>query len=199
MQKFKFPLALPVGRSLTLTQPFGRTENTLEPVGPNGEPHFHYGIDVVDGSGAEMFGTPIVCPLTNPVLTAYMLPPGTPNATPFIELSGKGASGNHYKIVLAHMAAAFFRGTYNEGDVVALVGNRGLVNPPPTPQDPYAGTHLHLGLQVNGVWSDPFEYFDIATPYDMAGTDTDSGQPRLVYAISMLKSQLTDLQANSNG
>lgn len=45
-----------------------------------------------------------------------------------------------------------------QGDVIARSGNSGNVRPRPSAKYPYAGSHLHLGIQKNGVWVNPQNY-----------------------------------------
>lgn len=66
--KYKLPLAVPAGKHIYITQPYGRTYLTNEPVGPNGEPHFHYGSDIALGTPEETYGAAIVCPFPSAVV-----------------------------------------------------------------------------------------------------------------------------------
>ena len=45
-----------------------------------------------------------------------------------------------------------------KGETIARVGNIGNVRPRPTPQFPYAGSHLHIGIKKNGSWVNPSNY-----------------------------------------
>jgi hypothetical protein len=60
--KFPLPIQAPAASAITVTQPFGVTSNTLEPEGPNGEPHSHYGLDIVCGDDPATFRTELRCP-----------------------------------------------------------------------------------------------------------------------------------------
>lgn len=190
---FKFPILLPPGAKLTVTQPYGVTDNATEPKGPNGEPHFHYGVDVVDGDAANTYGTPLVCPFESGKLTGYNVTQFNPGVTPFASISGYGASGAHYEAIFCHISALFFRSSYGDGDIVGLIGNNGAVEPQPTPAAPFAGSHLHLGLKVNGQWADPLEYFDIGAPYAGAPHDPQTNVPRLEWAITQLRAEMSRL------
>jgi murein DD-endopeptidase MepM/ murein hydrolase activator NlpD len=37
------------------------------------------------------------------------------------------------------------------GEVIGFMGNSGFVDPPPTPQNPYSATHLHLAVYIPGA------------------------------------------------
>ena len=57
--------------------------------------------------------------------------------------------------------------TYNQGDIIGKIGNNGYVLPAPTPENPYAGTHLHLGVgvkkpgELNYTMVDPMTIFNL--------------------------------------
>jgi hypothetical protein len=193
MSKFQLPVLLPATEAATLTQPFGVTANTLEPVGQHGEPHFHYGVDLVFGDPIHTYGIPLVCPFDDAKLTAFMSPPTSGISTPFIQLEGYGASGAHYKMIFGHVSQINFRSEYQAGDIIGLVGNYGLVWPQPTPSNPFAGAHLHLGVQANGMWIDPLSIVDIGSPF--IGTAYNEGVyvSRIAWALSQLEAQLAAL------
>lgn len=193
MNRYKLPVLLPPGVTAIMTQPYGLTANAIEPVGPNGEPHFHYGIDLVFGDSAHTYGTPIVSPFAEAEMTAYTSPPGTYTQTPYIQLSGVGASGNHYELVLAHCGAIFFANKYIEGTIVGSVGNYGMVVPQPTPGNPFAGSHLHLGVKEDGKWIDPQLVFDITQSYIGPPHDFNLDVPRLQWALEQLMLQFKAL------
>jgi hypothetical protein len=48
--------------------------------------------------------------------------------------------------------------------VIGLGGNTGNVFPPPTPQNPNAGTHLHLTVQRPGIGLGGFVVADVVDP-----------------------------------
>lgn len=196
MNRFRFPMQIPEGHRLSLTQPFGPSSLEIEPKGPNGEPHFHYGVDVQDINAAQTYGTPLVCPFKDGKLEGYYLPGETAGTTPWLKLTGTGASGRRYSLIFAHVSATFFRASYNEGDIFALAGNAGLVTPSPTPSHPFDGAHLHFGVVVDGEWCDPLQYFDIENPYRGAGAQPESKLPRLRWALETLQQQLASLLAS---
>ena len=197
MNKFPLPIVLPVNSNVSVAQPFGATTLALEPVGPHGEPHFHYGVDLVWGSDAHMFGTPLALPADGSKEAAYLQPPGDAINTPFVTFTFDGASGNHYTMVLAHVSKIQLANEYYKGQTVALVGNYGDLTPTPTPSNPFAATHLHLGLQCNGEWVDPLEYFDLNTFIVGPARDAANCTPRIQWAISTLTSELQALISQS--
>lgn len=186
-------MQIPPTRVLTLTRGFGATDRASDPTGPNNEPNFHYGVDVVDGLPHETYGTPLVCPFHRAQLIRYFSDDRFSKDTDFCVLSGRGASGTRYELVFAHNSALFFRSEYKEGDIVALAGNDGDVSPPPTPAAPFNGSHAHIGLKANGVWVDPLKYFDIGNPYRGADDKPESDIPRLQWAVAELVKQLNSI------
>jgi hypothetical protein len=193
MLKFPLPIVLPAGTKVTVTQPFGVTANTLEPIGPNGEPHFHYGIDLVWGPDNVIFGTPLVLPEVA-TESSYVLPPGNVNQpTPYVMFNFTGASGTKYTMELAHCSAIFLGAQYGKGKIVALAGNYGLVAPTPTIADPFAGSHLHLGLQIDGKYVDPAEYFDVTQFTVGPKRDPSNCVPRINWACQQVEAELQAL------
>lgn len=197
MEKFNLPVLLPKDAQVIITQPFGATSNPIEPPGEHGEAHFHYGVDFVFGDPLQTYGTPLVCPFKGAKLGGYMKPPGTIANTPYVNVRGKGESGNYYELILAHVGNIFFRDSYTEGQIIATVGNYGNVSPLPTTLDPVAGSHLHMGVRVNGVWDDPLKYFDPQHPYIDANF-TDSAQlTRLAWSLQRVVEQIANYKTVS--
>ncbi len=161
MNKYPLPIILPAGTQVIVSQPFGPTNIALEPEGPNGEPHFHYGVDLLWGTAPDTFGCELVIPAPVATLASYIQDPGSPTVTPCMTFNFTGSSGNKYQMVLAHVSKLIFATEYKEGQVVALTGNYGDLQPQPTFDYPYGGSHLHLGLTCNDKWVNPLDYFDI--------------------------------------
>ncbi len=195
---YKFPLKIPKGTRLTITQRFGKSTLPVEPEGPNGEENFHYGLDVVRENNIKTFGTPIVCPFPGAKLIGYAFDTPMSKSTNFIKLEYKSPAGFTYRMVAAHISEIVFRSSYEEGDVIAYVGNAGMVQPKPTPATPWNGAHLHLGLQVNGRWVDPLDIFDIEEPYEGESDDVNKDIPAIRWAVDELTKLLAALQAKMN-
>lgn len=64
--------------------------------------------------------------------------------------------------VYAHMAPGSRKvrsgDTVKQGQVIGTVGNTGNVRPRPSSSNPYAGTHLHFEVRVNGRCVNPIPY-----------------------------------------
>jgi hypothetical protein len=193
MTKFPLPLILPATAKMQVTQPFGATTLTMEPAGPNGEPHFHYGVDLVWGSDAACFGVPLVLPAAA-TESSYLMPPGVQGeSTPFINFNFKGASGNEYIMTLAHCSEIDLSLQYGAGQIVARTGNYGLVGGTPSVADPFISSHLHLGLQVNGKWENPLDYFDITKWTVGPMRDPSYCTPRINWALQQVEAELQAL------
>ncbi len=184
---FKLPIQVPEAGAIQITQGFGPTTNTLEPKGPNGEEHFHYGLDIVCGDDHATFGAMLRCPFpSGHLINEFPQQEGSPT-TPLIQLQFNDADGTRYDAILAHCSQMQPVGLYAEGDPVGKIGNIGLVSPRPSLKDPYAGAHLHLGLQVNGAWVDPQEYFDCTDPFLGAAPTPDDQLPATDWLIQQLE------------
>ena len=64
--------------------------------------------------------------------------------------------------VYAHMAPGSRKvktgDNVKQGQVLGIVGNTGNVTPRPSSTNPYAGTHLHFEVRVNGRPVNPIPY-----------------------------------------
>ncbi len=184
--KFPLPIQIPDGGAAWITQKFGATTIVLEPKGPNGEEHFHYGIDIVLGDDHATFGAALRCPFpSGTIINRNPQPMGSPT-TPFLQLEYKDTEGHVYNATLAHCSEMEPESEYQYGAPVAKIGNIGIVTPDPTLKDPYAGAHLHLGLQVDGAWVDPKQYFDITKHFSGPGPDGQDQLPATNWLIQEL-------------
>jgi len=187
MNKYNLPVLLPPTGRISITQPYGPTDNTLEPVGPHGEPHFHYGVYVIFGDAFNSYGLPLVNPFAVGTFASENPPPGTYENTPTIVINGVGASGNKYQLVLAHVSNVVKSTTYANKQIVGATGNYGTVAPVPSISGPWDGSHLHLGLLVNGNWADPQEYFDFSNAYAGPQHDPNACVDRLSWAVEQFQ------------
>jgi hypothetical protein len=162
--QFPLPLQLTAAQKARITQPFGATTNELEPLGPDGEAHFHCGVDIVCGDDSETYGTALYCPFPTASVEAYLVQAGNKD-TPFVQLSYTAIDGTKYEAVLAHMSAMETPKSFIYGDLVGRAGNVGVASAQRSLKNPYAGAHLHLGLKVNGEWVDPERYFDFSKSF----------------------------------
>jgi hypothetical protein len=195
--KFPLPIQVSAASSITVTQPFGITSNTLEPVGPNGEPHFHYGLDIVCGDDHATFGAELRWPFPSGAMINRSPQPQGSTQTPFLQLEYKPTDGVVYNSTFAHCSEIEPEGTFQYGALVGKIGNIGLVRPQPPLKDPYAGAHLHLGLQADGKWVDPALYFDLTKPFIGTGPDQEDQLPATNWLIQELLALLKPYQSQT--
>lgn len=179
---YKFPIKLPSGLNLVVTQPFHVTASVPFSQARAIQTVDHLGVDIVCGTNQQTWGQECVWPFPWPG-TVY-------DAEVDSELNAKlhahsqidtvdPATGIKYSIVYLHLSSVTKTKTdsdhtlitYNQGDVIGKIGNNGEVEPPPTPQNPLQGSHLHLGLgiqhpgELNATMVDPQAYFDVTDPF----------------------------------
>lgn len=186
MKPFRVPLAVPETQRVMMTQGFGVTSVPLEPEGPNGEPHFHYGIDLVCGDDHHTYGLAVVCPFESATVEDKTWQGAMNNAGNGIIAAWTDPQGDKYEAIMWHLSAISDPTTYAQGEVMGRVGNTGLVFPAPALQDPYRGAHLHLGLKLNGEFVDPAQYFDITNPYPGEPTPPALEMPPARWVIAKL-------------
>lgn len=127
----------------------------------------HNGIDIVgDSNGQKGYGTKILSAHTN-TATCSKVSTDFPTKThgTGVYLTERLQDGTYLETVYWHLADIHVKagdvvepqqpiGSALPNKVVGLMGNTGMVSPKPTREDPYAGTHLHFGVQrydSNGV------------------------------------------------
>lgn len=118
-----------------LTQRFGCTSVTVEPVDPRClSHHFHSGVDL-----AARLGTPIHSATSGVVETGY----DSRSAGSFVVV----VVDSRTRILYCHLAAFRVRpgDVVSPGEVIGLVGESGLAT----------GPHVHLEVQVGGRATDP--------------------------------------------
>lgn len=190
---WKAPYRLPNARRVVVTRGFGATTEPMDPVGPHGEPHFHYGVDITFGDDRQSYGVPLVLPFPSARLIEYHTPEMGSTQSSFAKFRYRSASGNTYDLVLVHVQEIVFQAPYTLGDVVAYTGNVGKVFPKPSIGNPWDGAHLHLGLQRNGVWVDPLDWFDLWDCFIGEADAPEKDVPALQWALQSARALLAKL------
>lgn len=165
-----FALGSPVnGIPLYVTSPFGVPRDYSDP--PDGiNESLHGGIDfrVLDNNGVAM---PIVAVKEGTILWASNLR----------RSGGPSMLGNHVIQQLnnglivwyGHMESMTVQAGHSvlRGDMLGLGGNTGNVWPRPTPDNPRAGSHLHLTIQSpgNGINDSRYKFSDVIDPAPLLG------------------------------
>lgn len=183
---WRVPIAVPAGQYILITQGYGPTSVEMEPPGPNGEPHFHYGIDLVSGDDHHTYGLGVVCPFPtameyNEEFTEPMGPVGN-----FHTISHTDEQGVSWRMMAYHLSDVEVASPYSEGTVIGHIGNTGMVWPKPSIIDPYAGAHLHLQVWRNGVIVDPLLYFDTSRPYSAGPTPQRLEMPPADWVVKKI-------------
>lgn len=156
-------LKLPIGgpRRPIITQFFGNTSNNAWYQANGVNIPSHNGVDFVTGTPLETYGTPLVCPFPTAkvIKISFVSPLYTKGNGVTLEYKYDGLT---FQLVLWHTGEVKVKlgDKVKEGDVICYIGNSGLCNPPPTTDNPYAGSHLHLMLYVDGVLTDPMKWFN---------------------------------------
>ena len=183
--KYKYPIRIPAGWKLTLSQGFHSEHN---------------GNDVVCGDGAMTYGIPVVWsfPWVGTVYDSVVDSPIAANVTKaHVQVDCVDPNtGIAYSVIYIHLSGATFYQPYgapqhafNQGDVIGYIGNGGLVRPKPTVENPFGGSHLHLGLgvkkvgELNYTMVDPSLYFDLNDPWRGAD-DPSRDKPVYDWAIA---------------
>lgn len=189
---YKFPVRIPIGWKLAISQPFKSTELAAWYTSHGITMPTHDGVDIICGTREQTWGSPVVWPFPWPgkVWDAWVDSPmgATQHAHCQIDTTNP-ATGEQYSVIYLHLSAVTKTRktqqdppiTYQEGDVIGYIGNNGSVSPPPTGSEPFNGSHLHLGLgvknpgELNYSMIDPLIVFDINDPYrgeDQPNRDT---------------------------
>lgn len=204
---FKLPIIIPKGLKPIITQGYGAVGN-LDFYKEHGvNIPFHNGVDIcTNGTSRQTYGCPVITPSGSwTVFKVY--DEGNPlaangnevviHSSPFQE---NGVT-KWVELRFVHLSKVFPKlegSVVPAGTVVGLIGNSGLVSPAPTPDAPYNGTHLHIGMveyqmvngqsatinEHNGVYGlvDPLSRIDIHT-YDTAEDDVTRDAPPLEWGI----------------
>lgn len=176
---FKFPLAIPIGKNLTVTQGFKDTA-LVEFYKTNGvNINSHEAIDVTCGTSVETYGTPLVCPFPSAVMSRHNVGNAEQGLPSFVQLKYTLPTGEVMHIEGVHLSGIVLQESYREGDTVGYLGNYGLVLPKPTIGNPYAGSHLHFVTLINGKPVNPLDHFDVNNPFRAP----DTGVSRDIFAI----------------
>lgn len=180
--KYQFPIQVAPGQKLILTNPFNEPAAVDESHALAVETHTHDGVDVVLGSAMQTWGREVVWPFPFPGTVYDAEVDSTFDAKVHCHSQIDGIDperGIAYSLVYLHLSAVTKSKaptdteviTYNEGDVIGYIGNNGSVHPVPTPEQPLAGSHLHLGLgvkkpgELNYTMVDPLTLLDINVPF----------------------------------
>jgi len=160
--KYQFPIRIPQGQNLIVTQPF----KSIAPVDISKalsvETTEHNGVDICVGNTGDSrdtiskktWGAACVWPFPFPGIVYDSRVSSQFGATDFARCQVDGidpATGILYSIIYLHLSSVTNTKaptedkviTYKQGDVIGRIGNNGFVRPAPTPEKPLNGSHLH--------------------------------------------------------
>lgn len=209
MPKIKLPILVHSGLKPVVTQPYADTKMVDFYKSKGINIPFHNGVDIVlSGTNRQTYGTALISPGNDWTIRAkYTYDDAMSKNGNGIVIHSPGfiEDGKTKKIELrmVHLSeVTTAEGKLYDGQIIGYLGNSGLVSPTPTPDDPYAGVHLHLGACIvsmidgkevvdnfnNGVYGmiDPLSLIDI-TWYDTApDTPVEKDAPPLKWGIDTL-------------
>lgn len=152
MRNLAFPIIVPRGYKLKITQPYGAT-GSVEWYKKNGVAiPFHNGVDVtIDSSDPRLtYGSACFFPFPKgwTVKKTFDSPMSTKGNGVTLESDAFVEDGIEKKVQLVywHLSKLVDATQHKYKDVIGYVGNSGLVLPAPSPECPYCGSHLHFML-----------------------------------------------------
>lgn len=208
---YKFPIK---SNKLILTQAFRSDRRIDFSTALSVNTSFHNGVDVVCGTNEETWGKECTWPFpfTGTVYDAEVDSPMGAKLHAHSQIDGTDPeTGISYSLIYIHLSSVIHTvqpgssstWIYNQGDTIGKIGNNGAVNPPPTPEHPLWGTHLHLGVgvkkpgEINYTMVDPLTIFELnlsepaePTPYEILvslGNSLIATQPtqaRIILAVA---------------
>jgi hypothetical protein len=208
MKNLPFPILVPKGYKLRITQPYAATDNLAWYKEKGLNLSFHNGVDVViDSSDPRLtYGSACFCPFPNgwTVKKTFDSPMSTKGNGITLESESFIEDGIEKKIQLVywHLSKLVEQTNHYFKDIVGYVGNSGMVKPEPSPSCPYCGSHLHFMMYEffkidrrwvlqnadNGVGGaiDPMKRFDINNVIYAADTDMMFDLAPLQWAMDKL-------------
>lgn len=187
---YQFPIRIPQGQNLIVAQPF----KSIKPVDISKalsiETTEHNGVDICVGNTGDSWdtiakktwGAACVWPFPFPGIVWDSRVSSPFGATKYARCQVDGidpATGIQYSIIYLHLSSVTNTKApeenkeivYKQGDVIGHIGNNGFVRPPPTPEKPLDGSHLHCGLgvkkpgEINFIMADPLLHLDVSNPF----------------------------------
>lgn len=185
--KYKLPISSPI--KPFITQPYGDKSNVAWYHEHGLILTEHNGVDLVISDSIQTYGTRLVCPVPNAELSKTWWENAMSTKGNGIQIAWE-ENGDRYNLIFWHCSEIVIKSTYKEGDVVGYIGNSGLCKPAPTPQKPFDGSHLHLGLRKNNILIDPFEVFDKDQWFVSEDTGQEKDLPPLFWVVDYIRTQL---------
>lgn len=203
---YKFPLSIPPGREIEVTQPFKSTA-LLEYYRSKGiYISFHDAVDVRlagnPAKGIETYGLPFVCPFPRATLKKYVEADPVNGIGGSVQVEYIEPDGTSMVVGCIHLSGTERKESYNQGDTLGYIGNAGYVVPPPEIGTPFGGSHGHVTLsrkkfgEVNWTAIDPLLYLDVTNPFRSADTGYERDKFAFLWAIQRIKLAMRKLGIN---
>ena len=193
MKKLPFPIEIPEGSFPIITQAYGDKSKVAWYKKNGVDINEHNGVDVVVSGGKDAtYGARVVCPFPQAALnkTWWDHPMSTKgNGIMISYQDGK----DYYQMLVWHCSEIITKSLYKERDIIGFIGNSGLVDPKPTPESPFSGSHIHLMAYLNGKLIDPMEIFTIKEWYTGKDTGAIKDLPALQWVLDYAKSKVEAL------
>ncbi len=195
--KYPLPLEIVRGRFPKVTQEFGdpRLAEWYKKNGVNIDAH--NGTDIVIGGGksqtTDTYGTRLVCPVPHAKTTRVWWNSPMDTKGNGIQIEWNDERGL-VQMLGWHCSECVYNYEFTEGQTMGYLGNSGLVSPAPTVWNAHNGAHLHLGVWINGVLSDPRLVFDF-NKWFISETDTsiEKDLPPITYFLNRVRIALSKL------
>jgi hypothetical protein len=188
----KLPIAIPKGCRVVVSQRFGETAYNGWYRDNGIYLDSHNGTDlIIEGSGDDKvltYGTRLVCPVPFARLerTYWDTPMSSKgNGITFVWPEGV----DNFRCILWHCSEVVEKAEYYQGDTMGFIGNSGAVFPKPSPNCPYCGVHLHLGLEKNGQLIDPLSYFGLDW-FEAPDTGVQKDLPPLFWVVAWIREKI---------
>src|SRR3990167_8793374 len=193
--KYPLPISCPKGTKPFITQYYGDASNVAWYKEHGLNLTAHNGLDIIVGDSIQTYGTKLVCPVSNAELSQTWFTNAMSTTGNGIQI-GWNEGADRYNLILWHCSEIVTKNTYKEQDIVGYIRNSGLVKPAPTPQKPFDGSHLHLGLRKNNILIDPLTIFDETTWFTSEDTGQEKDLPPLFWALNYAKEQIKKIIKN---
>lgn len=198
--KYKFPLSIPFGREIEVTQPFKSTSMIDYYRSKGIFLTFHDAVDVrLAGSpakGFETYGLPFVCPFPRATLKKYVEADPVNGIGGSIQAEYIEPDGTSLVVGCIHLSGTVRQESYNEGDILGYIGNAGYVVPDPTIGTPFGGSHGHVTLarkrfgETNWTAVDPIAYLDVTNPFRSSDTGIERDKFAIMWAIQKIRAAI---------
>ena len=193
--KYKFPLSIPFGREVEVTQGFKSTALIDYYRSKGIYISFHDAVDVrvKGGTAIDTYGVPFVCPFPRATLKKYVEADPVNGIGGSVQVEYIEPDGTSLVVGCIHLSGTVRKDSYNEGDIMGYIGNAGYVVPAPEIGTPFGGSHGHVTLskkkfgESNWTAIDPLLYLDVTNPFRSSDTGIERDKFAIQWAIQKIR------------